>query len=142
MVRGDMRRVVVTGLGLVTPLGANTKTTWEKLVANKSGIRKIDSNLFDISDLATTIAGIVPLANEEGGLDLDKFIDPKDQRKMDQFIHFAIAAANEAVTDSGWVPSSEEHKRRNWSFNWFRNWGLANNSRKCLDPEGKRSTTN
>lgn len=107
-----MRRVVITGLGLVTPLGANVKTTWDKLIANKSGIRKIETESFDCSDLATKIAGVIPLAHEEGGFELDKFVEPKDQRKMDKFIHYAIAAANEAVTDSGWVAITEEQKIR------------------------------
>jgi 3-oxoacyl-[acyl-carrier-protein] synthase II len=97
-----MRRVVVTGLGAVSPLGATTKLSWENLINSKSGIVKIPEGIFDTSDLATKIAGLVP------ALDLDQYIPSKEQRKMDKFIHYAIAASEQAITDSGWKPSTEE----------------------------------
>ena len=75
-----MRRVVVTGIGLVTPLGATTASSWENLIEGKSGIKQIPAEMFDTSDLPTKIAGIVP------AFDLDQYIPAKDQRKMDKFI--------------------------------------------------------
>lgn len=102
-----MKRVVVTGLGLVSPLGASLQTSWSRLLNSESGIRKIPDSYFDTSDLATKIAGLVP-TKEEGGLDLDLYIPPKDQRKMDQFIHYGIAAAKQAIEDSGWKAVTDE----------------------------------
>ena len=107
-----MRRVVVTGVGLVTPLGATVQSSWNNIISSKSGIRRIPETLFDTSDLATKIAGIVPNDSEENGLNLNNFIPEKDQRKMDRFIHLAIVAANEAVNDSGWVANTEEQQNR------------------------------
>ncbi|AIF80621.1 3-oxoacyl-ACP synthase [endosymbiont of Acanthamoeba sp. UWC8] len=103
-----MRRIVITGIGLVTPLGADAKSSWENLIQSKSGVKKIPLELFDTSDLNTRIAGLVPGKDEQCGLDLEKYIPLKETRKMDKFIHYAIAAATQAVDDSGWVPSTEE----------------------------------
>ncbi len=89
----DKRRVVVTGLGLLTPLGMGVKTTWENLVNGKSGIRKITS--FDTSAFPTQIAGEVENFNPED------YIEPKEVKKMDRFIHFAVAATTMAFNDSG-----------------------------------------
>ncbi len=101
-----MRRVVVTGIGLVTPLGATTSSSWENLIEGKSGIRQIPAEMFDTSDLATKIAGVVP------DFDLEQYIPSKDQRKMDKFIHFAIAAADQAVADANWSPTSADEQFR------------------------------
>jgi len=103
-----MRRVVVTGMGLVTPLGVGVKPTWEALIASKSGIRKIDR--FDVSDLACKIAGQV--VRGEGGFSADHVMHPKDQRKVDDFILFAMVAADEAIHQSGWLPQTEEDRCR------------------------------
>jgi len=103
-----MRRVVVTGLGLVTPLGVGHKLNWERLVAGESGIRSITG--FDASDLASKVAGQVPRGEGDGLFNPDAFVPPKDQRKMDDFIIFAIAAAHEAIKDSGWEPQTEEER--------------------------------
>ncbi len=97
-----MRRVVVTGIGLITPLGATTDSTWNNLIDGKSGIKQIPAEMFDTSDLPTKIAGIVP------EFDLEKYIPSKDQRKMDKFIHYAIVAADQAVEDSGWKVTDQE----------------------------------
>ncbi|HYH20246.1 MAG TPA: beta-ketoacyl-ACP synthase II [Azospirillum sp.] len=105
-----MRRVVVTGLGLVTPLGVGHKLNWERLVNGQSGIRGITS--FDVSDLASKIAGQVPRGKGEGEFDADSYVPPKDQRKMDDFILYAIGAAHEAVRDAGWMPEDEEERER------------------------------
>ncbi|MDW7629811.1 beta-ketoacyl-ACP synthase II [Azospirillum brasilense] len=103
-----MRRVVVTGLGLVTSLGVGHKLNWERLTASQSGIRAITG--FDASDLASKVAGQVPRGDGDGLFNPDAFVPPKDQRKMDDFIIFAIAAAHEAIKDSGWVPQTEEER--------------------------------
>ncbi|MCE2993598.1 MAG: beta-ketoacyl-ACP synthase II [Alphaproteobacteria bacterium] len=103
-----MRRVVVTGIGLVSPLGADLSSSWSRLVNSESGIRLIQSDLMDTTDLATKIAGIVPYKPEQYGLDLDAYVPPKDQKKMDRFIHFAMAAADQAIANSGWEIKTEE----------------------------------
>lgn len=105
-----MRRVVVTGLGLVSPLGVGAEHVWKKLVAGQSGIRKIEH--FDVSDLAAQIGGIVPRGTGEGELNIDDYISPKDQRKNDLFIHYGIVAAEDAIRHSGYVPQSDEAKER------------------------------
>ncbi len=106
-----MRRVVVTGLGMVSPLGVGVKNNWERLINGESGIRGIQS--FDVSDLPSKIAGEVPRGDTASGLlNADDHVSPKDQRKMDRFIVLAIAAAHEAVADSGWTPTDEEARER------------------------------
>jgi 3-oxoacyl-[acyl-carrier-protein] synthase II len=106
-----MRRVVVTGMGLVTPLGLGVERVWEKLLAGQSGIGAIQS--FDVSDLPAKIAAQVPLGDRESGLfNADDWVSPKDQRRMDQFIVFAMAAADMAVADAGWKPDDEEERER------------------------------
>ena len=106
-----MRRVVITGMGLVTPLGVGVQTNWDRLISSQSGIRAIQG--FDVSDLPCRIAGQVPRGDGSNGtLHLDQFIPPKEQKKMDDFIMFAIAAADEAIKDSGWKPSNDEEFER------------------------------
>src|SRR5689334_24282107 len=106
-----MRRVVVTGIGLVTPLGIGGEHNWNRLVAGESGIRAIQS--FDVSDLPAKIAGQVPRGDKDSGLyNADDWVAPKDQRKMDEFIVFALAAAVQAVEDSGWKPDAEDDREK------------------------------
>ena len=106
-----MRRVVVTGMGMVTPLGDGVDTNWRRLMAAESGIRAIQA--FDTSDLATKIAGEVPQGDKASGLfNADLYMLPKDQRKVDKFIVFAMAAAKQAVEDSGWKPQDDEGRNR------------------------------
>lgn len=106
-----MRRVVVTGLGLVTPLGCGVDINWRRLIAGESGIKKVD--IFDVSDLPAQIAGLVPEGPyEEGKFNADEWVSPKDQRKMDRFITYAVAAASQAVEDAGWTPEDEESLER------------------------------
>ncbi|MEI6984799.1 MAG: beta-ketoacyl-ACP synthase II [Rhodospirillaceae bacterium] len=106
-----MRRVVVTGLGMVTPLGIGHRNVWSRLLNSESGINTIKS--FDVSDLAAKIAGQIPKGATSLGLFCpDDFVTPKDQRKMDDFILFALAAAHEAVRDAGWQPTDEESLER------------------------------
>ncbi len=104
------RRVVVTGLGMVTPLACGVRATWRRLLDSESGIRRIDR--VDVSDMPSQIAGQVPGADVEGGFDPDDYIDRRERRRMDPFIHYAIAAAAQAVEDSGWTPEDDESRER------------------------------
>ncbi|MBO6560742.1 MAG: beta-ketoacyl-ACP synthase II [Nisaea sp.] len=106
-----MRRVVVTGLGMVTPLGDGVEHNWTRLINGDSGIRSIDA--FDVSDLPAKIAGIVPEGEGGDGLfNPDAYLEPKEQRKVDRFIMLGMAAADQAVKDSGWLPEDEEDQDR------------------------------
>jgi 3-oxoacyl-[acyl-carrier-protein] synthase II len=106
-----MRRVVVTGLGLVSPLGSGHKVTWERLIKGESGISSIQS--FDVSDLPCKIAGQVPAGDAANGhFNAELYVNPKDRRKMDPFIIFAMGAASLAVEDAGWAPTEEEELER------------------------------
>ena len=106
-----MRRVVVTGMGLVTPLGCGVGNVWERLLNSESGIRSIDQ--FDVSDIPSKIGGTVPRGTKEDGkFDPDDYVSRKDQRKMDEFIILALTAAQEAVEDSGWVAETDEQRWR------------------------------
>jgi 3-oxoacyl-[acyl-carrier-protein] synthase II len=105
------RRVVVTGLGLVTPLACGVEESWSRLIASKSGAGRITS--FETSDLATKIACQVPRGDgADGTFNPDQWLDPKEQRRVDDFILYGIAAAKQAVADSGWVPATEEDRCR------------------------------
>ena len=106
-----MRRVVVTGLGLVTPLGCGVETTWRRLLEGRSGARTIAK--FDASHLATTYACEVPYGDgADGSFNPDDWVEPKERRKIDEFIVFGLAAAEQAVTDAGWTDPSEAEKLR------------------------------
>ncbi|MEA2991538.1 MAG: 3-oxoacyl-[acyl-carrier-protein] synthase [Alphaproteobacteria bacterium] len=102
-----MRRVVVTGLGMVSPLACGVETTWQRLINGESGVKPIKT--FDVSDLPSRIAGVVPRGDGSNGtFNPDQWMEPKEQRKVDQFIIFAMCAARQAVEDSGWRPTAEE----------------------------------
>src|SRR5215813_12159915 len=104
-----MRRVVVTGLGMVSPLGCGVDTTWKRILDGRSGARKIDT--FDVSDLPSKIACVVPRGDgADGTFNADQWMEPKDQRKVDDFIIFAMAAARQALDDANWHPSTEEER--------------------------------
>ena len=105
-----MRRVVVTGLGMVTPLGVGVDHNWSQIIAGETGIGRITG--FEVDDLACQIAGQVPGADQPGGLDMDAFIEPREQRKQDRFIQLGIVAAQLAVEDSGWKPEDRELQNR------------------------------
>ncbi|QQS13073.1 MAG: beta-ketoacyl-ACP synthase II [Rhodospirillales bacterium] len=106
-----MRRVVVTGMGMVTPLGDGVDTTWKRLIAGESGIRGIQS--FDVSDLPTKIGGEVPRGDKANGhFNADLYMPPKDQRKVDPFIVFGVSAASQAIEDSGWTAATDEDRER------------------------------
>src|SRR5215469_7911868 len=104
-----MRRVVVTGLGMVSPLGCGVEPTWKRILAGESGARRIET--FDVSDLPSKIACVVPRGDGSNGtFNADQWMEPKDQRKVDDFIIFAMAAATQALNDANWHPESEEDK--------------------------------
>ncbi|HEX5380105.1 MAG TPA: beta-ketoacyl-ACP synthase II [Phenylobacterium sp.] len=113
-----MRRVVVTGIGLLTPLGQGTELTWQAILAGKSGAGRITT--FDPEAYACQVACEVPRVDGRGGggpdvpgsFDPDQTMAPKDQRRVDDFILYAVAAADEAVKDSGWVPQTDEDAER------------------------------
>ena len=106
-----MRRVVVTGLGMVTPLACGVEETWARILAGKSGAGTIER--FDASHLATTYACEIPLGDgSDGTFNPDDWMAPKERRKVDDFILYGMAAATQAVTDSGYVPVDEEAKCR------------------------------
>ncbi len=113
-----MRRVVVTGLGLLTPLGWGVETSWSALLAGKSGAGRISR--FDPTDYACQVACEVPRVDGLGGggpdvpgsFDPDQVLSPRDQRRVDDFIRYAMAAADEAVRDSGWAPTDESDRER------------------------------
>jgi 3-oxoacyl-[acyl-carrier-protein] synthase II len=107
-----MRRVVVTGLGMLTPLGNGVDINWKRLISGQAGIRKISD--FDVSDISCKIAGQIPLKidDPEAGLDIDQWIEPRDQKRIDRFIAYGIISAMQAVEDSGWKPKNDEEKHR------------------------------
>ena len=106
-----MRRVVVTGLGMVTPLACGVDATWQRLIEGKSGARRIET--FDVSDLAAKIACQVPRGDgSDGSFNADQWMEPKEQRKVDDFIIFAMSAATQALADAGWKPESRDDQNQ------------------------------
>ena len=105
-----MRRVVVTGLGMVTPLATGVNASWQRLIAGESGIGRITR--FDANDLSCRIAGEVIRGENGDAFRPENWVAPKDQKKMDDFILYAIAASCEAVEDSGWLPQDDESQER------------------------------
>lgn len=105
-----MRRVVVTGMGMVSPLADGVEASWKKLINAESGLDTITS--FDVSDLPAKIAGQVPLGDGPGQFNADTYITPKERRRVDDFIVYGMAAAQQAVEDSGWTPEDHEQQCR------------------------------
>ena len=104
-----MRRVVVTGLGMVTPLACGVDASWQRILDSKSGARRIET--FDVSDLACKIACQVPRGDgSDGSFNPDQWMEPKEQRKVDDFIIYAMSAATQALADAGWKPASREEQ--------------------------------
>ena len=108
----SQRRIVVTGMGLVSPLGSDVEIVWQRLLAGRSGLRNLPDAVS--ADLPTRVAGMVPTAVEdaEAGFDPDLATPPKEQKKMDRFILFAMEAARQALAQAGWQPSEEQHQVR------------------------------
>jgi len=100
-----MDRIVVTGMGLVSPLGVGVNASWKRLVEGRSGLRLLPEEM--VGDLGAKIGGVVPdiAQDPEAGFDADRYVPVKDQKKMDRFILFAMAAAEEAILQSGWQPT-------------------------------------
>lgn len=106
-----MRRVVVTGMGAVTPLGGSLGVSWEKLIAGDSGVGPITT--FPVDDLPSKIAGLIPHGNaEDGKFNPEVWMSTKDQRKVDRFILYGIGAAIQAIEDASWKPEADESKER------------------------------
>jgi 3-oxoacyl-[acyl-carrier-protein] synthase II len=104
-----MRRVVVTGMGMVTPLGCGVEATWRRLIAGDSGARKVEA--FDVSDLPARIACIVPRGDgTDGTYNPSDWMEPKEQRKVDDFIAYAMCAATQAIEDAGCAPKTYEEQ--------------------------------
>jgi 3-oxoacyl-[acyl-carrier-protein] synthase II len=97
-------------MGLVTPLGVGVANNWRRLTSGESGLRAIQS--FDVSDLPAKVAGQVPIGGSDGAFNPDDFVPANERRRMGEFIVFALAAAIEAVHDSGWMPTDEEGRER------------------------------
>ncbi|WP_416757155.1 beta-ketoacyl-ACP synthase II [Pseudomonas sp. BNK-6] len=106
------KRIVVTGMGAITPLGCGVEQVWQRLLAGQSGIRQLPQEF--IQELPTTIGGQVPdaLEDPQAGFDPDRLLAPKEQRKMDRFILFALAAAEEALAQANWKPDSPQAQER------------------------------
>jgi 3-oxoacyl-[acyl-carrier-protein] synthase II len=109
----EKKRVVITGMGVVSPVGNSVKDAWNSVKNSKSGIRKIQSfDLTNIPDSVSKIAGEIRIGTGLGEFDVDSFVDKKDQRKMGRFIWYGLGAAEEAITDANWKNISDEDKSR------------------------------
>src|SRR5688500_8397537 len=105
----DMRRLVVTGMGMVTPLACGVEATWDRLIKSESGARRIDT--FEVSDIPCKIAGMVPYGDGSNGTyNPDQRMEPKEQRKVDKFIVYAMCAARPALEHSGWKPKTADEQ--------------------------------
>jgi 3-oxoacyl-[acyl-carrier-protein] synthase II len=102
-----MRRVVVTGLGMVSPLACGVEATWRRLIENRNGFGPITN--FEVSDLPCRIAAQIPLGDgSDGSFNPDEWMEPKEQRKVDPYILYAISAATQALADAGWAPKTDD----------------------------------
>src|SRR5574341_630526 len=109
--RSAMRRVVITGLGLVSPLGCGYGTTWDRLIAGHNAARRIEN--FDVSDLSCQVACQVPHGDgSNGSFNPSDWMEPKEQRKVDDFIIYAMCAATQALKDAGWKADTQEKQER------------------------------
>lgn len=133
------KRIVVTGIGLVTPLGSGVDGNWSALTAGKSGLSPITK--FQVDDLPCRVGGAVPTADDHPNKFLvDEVVAPKERRRMDDFIVYAIGAAEEAIKDSGWVPPTEEDRERTGVMIGSGIGGLEtiDHTAKTLDKQGPR----
>ena len=127
------KRIVVTGMGALTPLGCGVEQIWQRLLAGQSGIRRLPPEL--IGDLSISIGGQVPdrIQDPEAGFDPDLLLAPKEQRKMDRFILFALAAAHEALTQAGWAPQTPEAQERTAHHHRFGRGRVSGDCRSRAD---------
>src|SRR5262245_35978496 len=106
-----LRRVVITGLGLVTPLGCGVEASWSRLIESRSGARRIEE--FEVGDLSCQIACFIPRGSlSEGKFNADDWMEPKEQRKVDDFIIYAMSAATQALDDAAWKADTAEKQER------------------------------
>jgi 3-oxoacyl-[acyl-carrier-protein] synthase II len=103
-----MRRVVVTGLGMVTPLACGVDATWRRLIAGESAAGRVEN--FDVSDLPCQIAAQVPRGSREDAFNPDDWMEPKEQRRVDDFIVYGMSAATQALRDANWAPKNYEEE--------------------------------
>ena len=102
-----LRRVVVTGIGMVSPLGASAEHTWKRILAGESGAVRVTE--FDVSDIPAQIACRIPVGDgTDGTFNADDWMEPKEQRKVDPFIVYSVAAADQALADADWHPETDE----------------------------------
>ncbi len=107
----DMRRVVITGMGMVSPLGCGVEETWSRILAGDNAAKRIES--FDVSDLSCQVACEIPRGDGSNGtFNPSDWMEPKEQRKIDDFIIYAVAAAQQALDDAGWHPESYDDQAR------------------------------
>lgn len=132
------RRVVITGIGMMTSLGLDVESTWSGILAGKSGIKKIAH--FDVNDIPAKIAGVIDREGESAFIP-ENYIDPKDIKKMDLFIQYGYSAAIQAINDSGWMPEDEYGRMRTGVIIGSGIGGLANieNNSIILNSGGKVS---
>ena len=125
-----MRRIVVSGCGLVSPLGCGVGHVWHRLLAGRSGIRRLPESL--VADVSAKVAGIVPNKDEdpEAGYDSTELVSLRDSRRMDRFIQLAITAAHEAIMQARWSPRVDEQRDRTATIIAS---GLGSDISKCLD---------
>src|SRR5680860_1258946 len=106
-----MRRVVITGLGIVSPLGCGVETVWLRLTAGENASRRVES--FEVSDLSCQVACEIPRGDgSDGSFNPDEWMEPKEQRKVDDFIVFAMSAATQALDDADWHPETDDDQAR------------------------------
>ena len=105
-----MKRVVVTGLGALTPFGMGVDLAWDSIIAGKSALTNITK--FDTENFSVKVAGEVIKGTEAGQFNADLYMEPKEQKRVDDFILFGIAAAEEAIKDANWMPEDEKEKAR------------------------------
>jgi 3-oxoacyl-[acyl-carrier-protein] synthase II len=104
--------IVITGMGIISPLGCGVEHVWQQLLAGKSGIRRLADDI--VSEIPVKVGGLVPSLEQDpvGGWNPDALVSPKDQRKMDRFIVMALIAADEAIKQAGWTPETDEQRER------------------------------
>ena len=105
---GQLRRVVVTGLGMVSPIACGVEATWRRLLASESGVAQVEN--FDVSDLPCKVAAQVPRGSDPDAFHPDDWMDPKEQRRVDDFIIYGMSAATQALRDAGWSPKSYDEE--------------------------------
>jgi 3-oxoacyl-[acyl-carrier-protein] synthase II len=135
-----MRRIVVTGLGAVTPLAAGVEASWSRLLAGRSGIRRLPDDV--VGHLPAKVGGAVPSLEEDpdAGFDPDAVLPPKDQRKVDRFILFSLAAAEEALAQAKWKPALETDRLRTATIiaSWIGGFPAITEAVRTVDRRGVR----